>query len=224
MNNLVVTNNKFNSNGYWVKTIEGFDKFPTAGGQIIYPGPEHLELFDQDGFAMSNIEQWFANANKETLSTHYTDQECLRQPWIKQEGVVFEGTNLNHSLLFERRGFKGEALEKLKLWAQWNTQLYKLIKLRPKWGLDFSIDYTDKEGNCIEVLHYEHDEFSYEKIEERRILVEPVFLNKDWDDIAKQMIKRKNEWGHLDLFAQGFWKCNFLGIPKDNQKMISWEV
>jgi len=224
MKKLTLTDNKFNPIGYWSVPIKAFEDFPTAGHMPVLPGPEFLELFDQEGYVMTKLEQWYAYDSKENLSTHYPDQQCLRRPWIVQEGVVFEGANLNHSLLFERRGFTGKALDRLKLWSEWNTQLYKLIKLKPKWGLDFSIDYTDKEGNCIEVLHYEHDEFSYEKIEERRLLVEPLFLNTDWDDVAKQILKRKDEWINLDIFAQGDWKCAYLGIPTDSQKMISWET
>ena len=221
---LILTPNKFNPKGYWEVPLKAFEDHPTAGGQPIFPGPEFLQLFDQEGFVMTKLEQAFAGASKEILSTHYPDQQCLRRPWIVQDSIPFDGANLNHSLLFERRGFAGVALERLKLWSQWNTQLYKLIKLRPKWGLDFSVDYTDKEGNCIEVIHYEHDEFSYEKIEERRALVEPLFLTKDWNDVAKQILKRKDEWINLDLFAQGDWKCAYLGIPTDSQKMISWET
>jgi hypothetical protein len=224
MNKLTLTNNKFDPNGYWEAPIKMFEEFPSASGLPVLPGPEFLELFDQEGFVMTKLEQIFAENNGELITSHYSDQQCLRKPWIEQEGLVFEGTNLNHSLLFERKGFTGRALDRLKTWAEYNTQLYKLIKLKPKWGIDFSIDYTDKEGNVMEVLHYEHDEFSYESIETRRNQVEPFFLTKDWDDVAKQMLKRKNEWAHLDVFVQGFWKCNYLGIPKDNQKMISWET
>ena len=145
------------------------------------------------------------------------------EAYIKKEGV-FTGACLNHSLFLERRGFADKALEQLKEWAVWNTQMYKLINLKPKWGIDFSIDYTDKEGNAIEVIHYEHDEFSLDAIEERRNEVEGKFLNTDWNDFAIEILKRKDEWINLDLFAQGDWKCAYLGIKTDSQKMISWAV
>jgi len=222
MNNLTLTDNKFNVDNYWSKPLKAFVDFPTAGGQLIYPGPELLELFDQEGYVMTDLEVSFAEESKVVLDEHYKTQKCIRKPWFKQKELVYEGANLNHSLLFERKGFSGAALEQLLPWAQWNTQIYKLIKLKPKWGIDFSIDYTDKEGNCIEVMHYEHDEFNFDKINERKALLEPLFLNTDWNDFAKQILKRKDEWINLDLFAQGDWKCAYIGIPTDSQKMISW--
>jgi len=230
MKKLTLTDNKFNSNNYWSLPVKAYLELPTAGGQPVYPGPEFLELFDQEGYVMTRLEQQFADANAITLSTHYKDQTCLKRPWITREpypnenGTPYDGSYLNHSLLFERRAFNGAALEQLKGWTKNNSQIYKLINLRPKWGIDFSVDYSDVEGNTIEVIHYEHDEFNYEAIEIRREKVENLFLTTDWDDVAKEMLKRKDQWQELDLFAQGDWKCEFLGIPTDSQKKISWRI
>jgi hypothetical protein len=222
MSNIILTDNKFNPDNVWTLPLKGYMEMPTAGGLPVYPGPEFLELFDQEGYVMTDLEVIFAEEHSSAIHVHYTHQNCIKAPWFKQKDIVYEGANLNHSLLFHRKGFTGAALEQIKLWSQWNTQLYKLIKLKPKWGLDFSVDYTDKEGNCIETIHYEHDEFSYDAIEARRQLVEPIFASTDWNDFSKQILKRKDEWINLDLFAQGDWKCAYLGIPIDSQKMISW--
>ena len=46
--------------------------------------------------------------------------------------------------MFERKGYTGAALDQLTEWAKKNNLIYKLIAIRPKWGLDFSIDYVDK--------------------------------------------------------------------------------
>jgi hypothetical protein len=229
--NIKLSGNKFNPVGYWETPLKAFIKFPTAGGQVIYPGTELLELFDQEGYVMTTLEQYFADASGEELSKHYEDQTCLKRSWIVKDPVPlegaetpFEGAYLNHSLLFERRAFAKGALEQLNEWVPYNVQLYKLIKLRPKWGIDFSVDYADREGNVMEVIHYEHDEFFFDDIEARRERVENIFLTTDWNDVAKQMLKRKEQWAHLDLFAQGDWKCAFLGIPTDSQKKISWRA
>jgi hypothetical protein len=95
--------------------------------------------------------------------------------------------------------------------------------MRPKWGLDFSIDYCDKDGNVFELLHWEYDGFEYNEIADKKIKMEEFLLNQDWDERAKTMLERKDEWHGLGFFEQSDWKTQFFGIDKERFKMVLWK-
>lgn len=213
MCNLVITDNKFDSNPYWTKPV---------GKLVFIPTAEDLALFDQNGYDLTELEKHFASSNCAGPDSHRSHRTALKKSWFKQE-VTIEGPHLNHSLLFERKGYDGAALEQLKFWATKLPLVHKLISLRPKWGLDFSMDYVDCEGNSFEVLHWEWDSFDYVEIECIRKIIEPRLLDIDWADAAEQMLKHKNQWHHLDFFQQSNWKCSYFGIPKERFKMVAWQ-
>jgi hypothetical protein len=204
---------RFNFNGHWSKPI---DK------TLFTPLPSDLELFDQNGYDLTELEQRYAEVNDARPQRHRQHRAAIKQPWFTQEDKL-EGAVLNHSLLFERKAYSEQALEQLQRWAQRLPLIYKIIAMRPKWGLDFSIDYVDRQGNAFEVLHWEWDGFSYEEVEAVRQQIEPKLAAIDWDDAALQILEHKDKWHHLDFFAQSDWKCNYFGIPKERFKMVAWE-
>lgn len=239
MNGLTLTGNQLDPTGYWAEALSHFDQFSTVNGQMLYPGPEFLSLFEQNGYEMTEVEQWYAKEAKVSTQKHYSSQTCLKKEWMIQDVYSYytgstalntttdtgawEGAHLNHCLLFERRGFTGAALEQLKKFATKNTLLYKLIKMKPKWGFDFSMDYTDKEGNVLEVLHYEYDGFNYNEILEKQKKHEAIFLNIDWNNAAKELLKHKDTWGNMEFFEQSAWKCRYFGLDNERWKMIVWD-
>jgi hypothetical protein len=85
------------------------------------------------------------------------------------------------------------------------------------------MDYADRAGNVFELLHWEYDSFSYEEICAVKEFIEPKILAINWDDAAKDLIKYKDNWHHLDFFAQSAWKCNYFGIPNERFKMVIWD-
>ena len=207
------TDNQLDPNGHWDKPI---------GKQLFIPLAEDLDLFDQNGYDLTILEQHFAATNDRRPQEHRKHRMALKQPWYVQTKTI-EGAVLNHSLLFERKAYTGAALEQLKFWAKELPLIYKLISMRPKWGLDFSMDYVDREGNAFEILHWEYDGFSYEEICAVKAAIEPVLNSIDFDQAAKDLIKYKDKWHHLDFFAQSDWKCEYFGIPKERFKMVIWE-
>jgi hypothetical protein len=212
MSKVILTDNRFDANGYWDQPIE----------KLLYqPTIEDLDLFDQNGYDLTQLEQHFAYGNRVKPKKHREHLRALKQDWFTQLPRT-EGAHLNHSLLFERKGYTGAALEELKFWARTLPLINKVIALRPKWGLDFSMDYADREGNAFEVLHWEWDSFIYEETECIRKLVEPVLLNIDWADAAQQILAHKEQWYSLDFFAQSRWKCQYFGIPEERFKMVAW--
>lgn len=213
MSSVVLTNNKFDSNGYWDKPVE----------KIIYiPTPEDVALFDQNGYDLTDLEKHYAYSNWNKPKKHREHRVALKQSWFTQYYKI-EGAVLNHSLLFERKAYAGAALDQLRRWARDLPLLYKVIAMRPKWGLDFSMDYADRDGNVFELLHWEYDGFDYEEICAVKDAIEPKILAINWDDAAKDLIKYKHNWHHLDFFAQSAWKCNYFGIPNERFKMVIWD-
>ncbi|PXX15509.1 hypothetical protein C8R27_11048 [Nitrosomonas ureae] len=212
MSYIDLSDHQFTPNGYWNRPLES-SKPPTA---------RELALFDQNGYDLTDLEQRYAEVNCVLAKAHREHRRALKSPWFTQPERV-EGAVLNHSLLFERKGYSGEALEQLEQWAQANPLVYKIIRMRPKWGLDFSMDYVDRAGNVFEVLHWEYDGFDFEEVETRKQQLEPKLAAIDWDDAAASILKLKDQWHHLDFFAQSDWKCNYFGIVKERFKMVIWE-
>jgi hypothetical protein len=212
MSSVVITDNTFDAEGYWTNPVEKIVYLPTA---------EDVALFDQNGYDLTDLEKHYAYSNWCKPKRHREHRTALKQPWFTQEYTI-EGAVLNHSYLFERKGYTGEALAELQHWAKSLPLIYKVIALRPKWGLDFSMDYVDQQGNAFEVLHWEWDSFDYAEIEAIRKEVEPVLKSVNWSDAARDLLKYKSQWHDLNFFDQSDWKCNFFGIPKERFKMVIW--
>lgn len=210
---LVLTDNLLDPNGYWSKPVAKLVYIPTA---------EDLDLFDQNGYDLTVLEQHFAYGNKAEPKKHRDHIRALKQDWFIQPQCI-EGAHLNHSLLFERKGYDGDALKELKLWAKDLPMIHKVIALRPKWGLDFSMDYADRQGNAFEVLHWEYDGFDYNEVQSRKLEVEEKLLAIDWEEAAQQILKHKDQWHHLEFFEQSNWKCDYFGIPRERFKMVAWQ-
>jgi hypothetical protein len=213
MSHVVITDSEFDPNGYWDKPVEKIVYLPTA---------EDVALFDQNGYDLTDLEKHYAYSNWTKPKRHREHRVALKQPWFTQE-ITIEGAVLNHSLLFERKGYAGDALKELQLWAKNLPLIHKIIALRPKWGLDFSMDYVDRQGNAFEVLHWEYDGFDYEEVQVRKLQVQAKLSTIDWDDAAQQILAHKDKWHNLDFFEQSHWKCDYFGIPRERFKMVAWQ-
>ena len=66
-----------------------------------------------------------------------------------------------------------------------------MIKLKPKWGIDMSIDYVDNNGHVMELFHYEWDDTELDTVLEKKEIIELFILNNDWEDVAKTKLQRK---------------------------------
>jgi len=213
MRDLTLSTNQFNPEGYWTNSI---------GKLVFKPTVDDLALFDQNGYDLTDLEKEFAGANESTPKPHRSHRTALKQDWFTQEEKL-EGAVLNHSLLFERKGYREGALSQLRYWATDLPRVNQLCAIRPKWGLDFSMDYVDRDSNAFEILHWEYDCFDYAEAAEVKETVQPKLNSIDWDDAAQQLLKRKDEWHGLDFFAQSDWKCNYFRIAKERFKMVIWK-
>ena len=211
---LHLTDSKFNTSPYWSKPLTNI---------FACPPKDLVDLFDQNGYDLTKLEQLYAVANGENTTKHRDAEHItLRKTWFEDDSPE-SGPHINHSVMFERKGYTGEALEQLKSWTQYRPHFHKLVAMKPKWGLDFSIDYCDRQGNVFELLHWEFDGFEYNEIADKKANMEEFLLNQDWDDRAKIMLERKEEWHKLGFFEQSEWKTKFFGIDKARFKMVLWK-
>ena len=103
---LAVTDNQFNPNPYWDKAIEG---------DINIPSNQLVEFFDQNGYDLTMLEQIYAEANQAKTTVHRNSEHItLRQTWFTDDDRQTSGAPINHAVMFERKGFTGDALLQLK--------------------------------------------------------------------------------------------------------------
>lgn len=201
----------FDPKPYWEVELENAD---------VLRDSTCISLFDQNGYHLTKAEQSYAETNGylKNIRRHET---VLRQPWITYD--KYDGAHINHSDLFERKAYSGSALEQLNSYAVSNPMLYKLIKMKPKWGIDISIDYVSADA-VFEVFHYEWDSFEYEAIAEKKLEIEKFVLNQDWDDVAKRLWQMKDEWFYLDFFEQTNWRTDYFGLSPEKFKNVIWSI
>jgi len=208
-----LTDNQFHTNRTWIKPIN-WDSLPSNSSDLV-------ELFDQNGYRLTKLESHYAGANKHAFVSH-GHEICLRQNWFVGEEKT-SGANLNHAFLFERKGYEGEALNQLQEFAKQNNLIYKLVNYTGKWGVDFSMDYVDSQGNSMELLHFEYDSCNLNEIQEVKGIVEETISKADWEAVAKYLIARKHEWINLEFFKQSKYKTDFFGLPEERFKINAWE-
>jgi len=181
--------------------------------------PNSVDLFDQNGYHLTKAEQAFLGYNGyQTIERRHED--CMRYDWMLWDKR--DGAHINHSDIFERKGFSSNALEQLYAVAPSNPMLYKLIKMKPKWGIDISIDYVSPDA-VFEVFHYEWDSFDYEQVMEKKLEIEEFLLKLDWDDVAKDLWRKKDDWFYLDFFEQTKWRTDYFGLSPEKFKNVIWD-
>ena len=68
-----------------------------------------------------------------------------------------------------------------------------MTQLKPKWGIDISMDYVDDKMNVMELFHYEWDDHNLDNVLERKDIIQDIIDNNDWNDVAKTKLLRKDE-------------------------------
>lgn len=126
-------------------------------------------------------------------------------------------------MILERKGYTGAALAQLEKLSETNPLVRKLIAIKPKWGIDFSLDYVSK-TECFELFHYEWDTFNFTDVYIAKLTVENLVETTDFDRVAEDLIRRKHEWINLEFFEQSDWKCSYFGISPEKFKMVVWQT
>lgn len=208
-----ILNTEFYKNQTWNKPLNWL-RLPSNSSEMV-------ELFDQNGYRLTKLEQAYSTVNEQLYVIH-RDEKSIRKPWMVYEDRT-TGPHLNHSFLFERKGYSGEALKQLKEFAKDNNLVHKLINYKGKWGIDFSMDYVDEEGNAMELIHFEYDSYNLSEVQDIKKRVEKTLSDVDWDWAAKIILEKKHEWIDLEFFEQSKWKTDFFGLPAERFKVNAWE-
>lgn len=208
---MILANTSLNPQPYFIDATEDISTLKSTNS---------VDLFDQNGYHLTKAEQAFLPYNGYDLVVR-RHEDCLRQDWLLWDKK--NGAHINHSDIFERKGFSDHALEQLKACAEYNPMLYKLIKMKPKWGIDISIDYVSEDA-VFEVFHYEWDSFEYEALLEKKLEIEDLVLKLDWDQVALDLWKQKDKWINLDFFEQTKWRTDYFGLSPEKFKNVIWSI
>ena len=154
---ITLSNNNFNPNPYYTLPIDLDESIDLKST---------IDTFDQNGFDLTDLEILYAKKMdlhiKKVRHTHFV----LKDDWFTAEPTD-RGCHINHAVIFERKGFAGAAKEQMIELADKCPLIHKVLQIKPKWGLDFSVDYADAQGNVFEVLHWEWDTFNFEEIQQK---------------------------------------------------------
>ena len=207
---MILTDNKLHELAYFTNATEEIETLKDTYS---------VDLFDQNGYHLTKAEQAFLSCNGyQTVERRHED--CMRYDWLVWDKK--SGAHINHSDLFERKGFTSKALEQIcDIARNHNPMLWKLVKMKPKWGIDISIDYVSEEA-VFEVFHYEWDSFTFSAVQDKKLEIEEFVLQQDWDDIAKTLWKKKDKWYDLDFFEQTKWRTDYFGLSPEKFKNVIW--
>ena len=155
------------------------------------------------------LEQEYYRENNINL-TCCLNHACDQRVWL--EGGD-DNIKVDHALILHRWNFLGEARDQLERHKTRFPQLNKYLLLKPKWGIDFALEYYN-DDDFMEIIHFENDYSSYDKAQEEIKKFEVKIFNTDWKDFVKNLMSKSDEWRHLKGMAQNDWKANFWGINK----------
>ena len=170
---------------------------------------DKTRYFDNDGFELSELEKEYYKANNVILNNclnHLADQ----QDWFKCEDNNFF---IDHSILVQRWQFVDKAREQISCKKTELPLLNKYLKLVPKWGIDFALEYY-RDDIALEVIHIELDYRDYDSAVVGKRYVEEMILDTDWQHFVESLLNNKDQWQYLTGMEQNDWKAVHWGLQK----------
>jgi len=173
-------------------------------------------FLDNSGFELSPLEQLYYSANNIPVLKyrHGNPLGAVNLKWfMKSSGMNFI---LDHSCCLSRLEYKDKAKDQIIEISKQHPQLLDLLLIKPKWGIDFRLDYLDNEI-MMEILHLEEDFDSINDAEEMKEWVEQKILETDWQDLVIQLKQTAPQWQSIkDESSQRRWKARLWGLPEEH--------
>lgn len=169
---------------------------------------EEFQYYDKDGFELSQAEQKFYRSMGYPIDYPILNHVCWQEPWFELETNML-GLILDHSMFLCRCNYDGAALQQLEQLKSTIPTANYLIKTKPKWGYDFSLDAI-RDREIFEVLHIEFDHRNFDQFCKHMSIFEQFVYNTDWGDAADKIWKYRDKWQYLTGFDQNHWKSEFL--------------
>jgi len=202
-----------------------FTKYPYLVNPISRQQVETLPFkdFDKDGYEVPTpLEHLHYEANGVELNREIQFHIAPVQEWYTDVEQSEHGLVLDHCMLLTRYAFAGEAREQIEEVCKTNRPiLQKLLNIKPKWGIDFSLDYVTHDI-VIEVIHIEQDFDNIDEAQDAKERLENIIDNTDWFDGAMRLYQRKDEWINLSSDDHSDYKAQFFGWERafDNKKVF----
>lgn len=183
--------------------------------------PRLCYLFDTNGFEVCPLEKRHAAQQGYQLY----DNVSTKVDWFEHHyDNASYGAVLNHSFLLWRHGVEDAARSQIQTWSHIVPACHKVLAMRPKWGIDFSMDWIGQSGEIFEILHFEYDSFDRGYIEQLKQQCDEKFLSTDWADVASYVFAHREQWQHLDFRGQSKWKTDLFGLAPENFGQVIWKT
>ena len=201
-----------------------FTKTPYLTNTIDQKLVEQLRLdhFDKDGYEVPTpLERCFYEAQGIELNCDIQYHIAPVQEWYKDTEYSESGLVLDHCMLLTRYALSGAARHQISLAVDDRPILQKLLNIKPKYGIDFSLDYVTTDI-VMEVIHIEQDFDNVDEANAAKERLEHIIDTTDWEQGAQDLYNRKHEWINLSSDDHSDYKAQFFGWHRafDNKKVF----
>lgn len=171
---------------------------------------EHFDYFDRDGYELTVLERSIHNHFKIPLNSCLNHiSVCDR--WVHQTKEC--AIVLDHSLISHRFSYEDKSRDQIEKLCKKRPELRKLLAIKPKWGVDFSVDFIDN-NNCFELVHIEYDAYNYSDIHLAASKLSSLIMNTDFKQLASTLMDEQDKWSKLNSDDQSDYKARRFGFKR----------
>lgn len=178
--------------------------------------------FDKDGYEVpAPLERLYYEEMGIELNHDIQFHVAPVEPWYIDTENSEQDLVLDHCMILTRYAFAGQARSQLEQAVGDRPIIRKLLNIKPKYGIDFSLDYVTPDI-VMEVIHIEQDFTDIEQANEAKNRLENIIENTDWLDGAHSLIRKRNQWEHLSSDDHSDFKAQYFGWHRafDNKKVF----
>jgi len=181
-----------------------------------------LRDFDKDGYEVpAPLELAYYKSNNVIMNTEIQYHIAPVQEWFTDTENSEHGLVLDHCMILTRYALAGEAREQLEEVAKNRPIVNKLLSIKPKYCIDFSLDYVTHDV-IMEVIHIEQDFTTLEEANAAKEKLEHIIDTTDWYQGVVDLQRKKHEWENLSSDDHSDYKAQFFGWHRafDNKKVF----